>query len=83
MYFFQYIYQPSPSASHVDTPEGHYAAQIGDIEALKRLQAKNRKALTLGDLNGWQPLHEAARAVKFCICFFIFVFVHAIAYTKT
>jgi hypothetical protein len=51
----------SPSAAQVDTPEGHYYAQQGDVEGLKALAAKNPKALLKKDRNGWTPLHEAIR----------------------
>ena len=51
----------SPSAAQVDTPEGHYYAQQGDLNGLKDLASKNRKALLKKDRNGWTPLHEAIR----------------------
>lgn len=64
--------KPSPSAAQVDTPEGHYYAQQGDVEGLRALKKKNPKALLKKDRNGWTPLHEAIRgghheAVKFLI----------------
>jgi hypothetical protein len=52
---------PSPSAAHVDVPQGHAAAATGDVDALKRMAKKNKNALHLKDKNGWQPIHEAAR----------------------
>jgi prolyl 4-hydroxylase len=56
----------------VDTPEGHYYAQQGDVEALRALKKNNPNALLKKDRNGWTPLHEAVRgghgeAVKFLI----------------
>lgn len=54
--------KPSPSAAVVDTPEGHFYAQQGDVEGLRALNKKNPKALQKSDRNGWQPLHEAVRA---------------------
>jgi hypothetical protein len=53
--------QPSPSAAHVDVPEGHAAAQRGDVERLAKIAMENDKLLHLKDRNGWQPIHEAAR----------------------
>ena len=53
--------QPSPSAAHVDIPEGHAAAQRGDVERLAKIAAENDEFLVLQDRNGWQPIHEAAR----------------------
>lgn len=54
--------KPSPSAAVVDTPEGHFYAQQGDVDGLKNLQKKNPSLLHKADRNGWQPLHEAARS---------------------
>lgn len=64
--------KPSPSAAQVDTPEGHYFAQQGDIDGLKGLIKANPKALLRKDRNGWMPIHEAVRAgskdaVKFLV----------------
>lgn len=64
--------KPSPSAARVDTAEGHYFAQQGDVTGLKGLKKANPKALLKKDRNGWTPLHEAVRgghtdAVKFLI----------------
>jgi hypothetical protein len=53
--------QPSPSAAHVDIPEGHAAAQRGDVERLAKIAMENDTLLHLKDRNGWQPIHEAAR----------------------
>jgi len=53
--------QPSPSAAHVDIPDGHAAAQRGDVDRLARIAMENDKLLHLQDRNGWQPIHEAAR----------------------
>jgi hypothetical protein len=66
--------KPSPSAAQVDTPEGHYYAQLGDMAGLRSLTKTNPTALTKKDRNGWTPLHEAVRgghseAVKFLIDF--------------
>ena len=66
--------KPSPTAAQVDTPEGHYYAQQGDIKKLKELGKKNPKALLKKDRNGWTPLHEAVRighteSVKYLIKF--------------
>jgi prolyl 4-hydroxylase len=40
----------------------HAAAANGDLERIKELAAKDRSLLFYVDENGWQPLHEAARA---------------------
>jgi len=65
-------HKPSPSAAQVDTPEGHFYAQQGDLKGLEDLKKTNPKALLKKDRNGWTPLHEAVRightdAVKFLI----------------
>jgi prolyl 4-hydroxylase len=56
--------KPSPSApiQQINSPEGHQAAAAGDVERLAKIAAKDRKALRFKDENGWQPIHEAARA---------------------
>jgi hypothetical protein len=64
--------KPSPSAAAVSVPEGHAAAQHGDIESLKELAISNKRALRMKDSNGWEPLHEAVRgghleSVKFLV----------------
>lgn len=51
----------SPSAAQVAKPEGHTAAAVGDVEALKELAVDNKRALHTADKNGWQPIHEAIR----------------------
>jgi prolyl 4-hydroxylase len=53
---------PSPSAAHVSQPEGHTAAALGDVERMAQLAKNDRKKLVYKDRNGWQPIHEAARA---------------------
>lgn len=40
----------------------HTAASMGDLIALKELAKTNRNELFKADLNGWRPLHEAARS---------------------
>ena len=54
--------KPSPSAAQVDTPEGHKAAARGDVERLAQIADEDAKMLHHKDRNGWQPIHEAARA---------------------
>ena len=54
--------QPSPSAPALDTPEGHAAAANGDLNRITELSKTNQKSLHKIDRNGWQPIHEAARA---------------------
>jgi prolyl 4-hydroxylase len=55
--------QPSPAAMIHEThsPEAHAAAAIGDVMRLALLGRKDKTALTKKDINGWQPIHEAAR----------------------
>eukprot|EP00980_Cylindrotheca_fusiformis_P021174 scaffold8136_cov127-Cylindrotheca_fusiformis.AAC.14 len=52
----------SPSAAAVAQPRAHSAAAAGDIDLLQKLSFDDKNALHLKDANGWQPLHEAARA---------------------
>jgi prolyl 4-hydroxylase len=40
----------------------HSAAQHGDLEAAMSIIAENPEQINAKDVNGWQPLHEAARA---------------------
>jgi len=45
-------------------PEGmtaHTAAATGKVPVLKRIEKRDSKLLTKLDVNGWRPLHEAAR----------------------
>jgi prolyl 4-hydroxylase len=51
----------SPSAAEVLSSEGHTAAATGDLVTLTNIAKKNRKLLQEKDINGWQPIHEAAR----------------------
>jgi hypothetical protein len=44
------------------TLQVHLAADSGDVEKLATLAAEDEKILSLEDKNGWQPIHEAARA---------------------
>jgi prolyl 4-hydroxylase len=53
---------PSPSAAAIDAPAAHRAAATGDLDSLKKLATTDRKMLHSKDGNGWQPIHEAARA---------------------
>lgn len=55
---------PAPSASvvGVSVPAANRAAATGDIDSLKKLAKKDTKKLHEQDGNGWQPIHEAARA---------------------
>ena len=54
--------KPSPSAAQVDSLSGHAAAAYNDMETLERLAAEKSRFLHAKDRNGWQPIHEAARA---------------------
>lgn len=56
--------KPAPAAMihQNNSPEAHHAAATGDVTRLSMLAQKNKKVLHAKDINGWQPLHEAARA---------------------
>jgi prolyl 4-hydroxylase len=56
--------KPVPSAPNqlVSSPEAHNAAATGDIERLHNLAKKDKAALRRKDVNGWHPIHEAARS---------------------
>ena len=41
---------------------GHAAAANGDLDRITELSKTNKKSLHKKDRNGWQPIHEAARA---------------------
>jgi len=43
-------------------PEAHLAATIGNLPRLKEILQESPEDLTAEDSNGWQPIHEAARA---------------------
>ena len=53
---------PSPSAAMADLPAANRAAAAGDLESMKKLASTDKKMLHSKDGNGWQPIHEAARA---------------------
>jgi prolyl 4-hydroxylase len=53
---------PAPSVTAVDIPAAHRAAAIGDTESIQKIAVNDKKALHAKDGNGWQPIHEAARA---------------------
>ncbi|KAI2501698.1 hypothetical protein MHU86_12766 [Fragilaria crotonensis] len=53
---------PSPSAAMADLPAANRAAAAGDLESMKKLAMTDKKMLHTKDGNGWQPIHEAARA---------------------
>jgi len=52
----------SPSVTEMELSEGHEAAIEGDVEQLEKLAKEKRHLLHEKDVNGWQPIHEAARA---------------------
>ncbi len=55
-------FQPAPAALSAAGPEAHIAAAAGDVARLSAIAAENQRALHRKDRNGWQPIHEAARA---------------------
>jgi prolyl 4-hydroxylase len=52
---------PSATIQQINSPEAHAAAATGDVDRLQSVARKNRAALNKKDVNGWQPIHEAAR----------------------
>ncbi|KAG7354619.1 pfs, nacht and ankyrin domain containing protein [Nitzschia inconspicua] len=63
-FFFQHepaIY-PKPSKVVFGQITAHQAAALGDMSALQSLATKDRTVLFKADINGWRPLHEAARS---------------------
>jgi hypothetical protein len=64
----RFVYQhepkifPKPSKVVFGQISPHQAAALGDLIALKSLAASDRSILFKADLNGWRPLHEAARS---------------------
>ena len=40
----------------------HHAAQVGDLDTIKKEIAKDKSLVAKTDSNGWTPLHESARA---------------------
>jgi len=62
----------SDSDKHESFSDAHAAAQQGDLETLQSLHEQSQEEVHKEDANGWQPLHEAARAghthvVKFLV----------------
>jgi prolyl 4-hydroxylase len=53
---------PAGQVQQIYTPEAHAAAATGDIYRLHKVAKRNKEALYQKDVNGWQPVHEAARA---------------------
>lgn len=45
----------------VAVPEGHAAAQRGDVDRLAKIAMENDELLHKPDQNGWRPIHEASR----------------------
>ncbi|KAL3904051.1 MAG: hypothetical protein SGILL_010216, partial [Bacillariaceae sp.] len=63
-FVFQHDPQIYPKSTKVvlGTITPHQAAALGDVDALKSLAKNDRSQLFKADLNGWRPLHEAARS---------------------
>jgi prolyl 4-hydroxylase len=40
----------------------HHAAQVGDLETIRKAVQNDKNVVKLTDANGWTPLHESARA---------------------
>jgi prolyl 4-hydroxylase len=53
---------PSVHFQQIRTPEAHAAAATGDLLRLHKVVIEDKRALYQKDANGWQPVHEAARA---------------------
>lgn len=52
----------APAAAASPLEELAHAAATGDIDLIVRYSKNNKEALHEKDKNGWQPIHEAARA---------------------
>jgi prolyl 4-hydroxylase len=53
---------PAAPVQQIHAPEAHKAAAFGDVERLMMLAKRSKLNLHRKDVNGWQPIHEAARA---------------------
>lgn len=51
----------APAAAAAPLQELAHAAAVGDIDVIVRIKEENRDLLHKKDVNGWQPIHEAAR----------------------
>lgn len=52
---------PSATTQQINSPEGHRAAAMGDVDSIKKLVKTDKRLLRKRDGNGWSPLHEAIR----------------------
>jgi prolyl 4-hydroxylase len=63
---FVFSHEPAiyPKSTKVvlGTITAHQAAALGDVDALKSIAKTDRSQLFKADMNGWRPLHEAARS---------------------
>lgn len=53
---------PKPTKVIFGKINAHTAASLGDLVSLKELARSNRSDLFKADMNGWRPIHEAARS---------------------
>lgn len=52
---------PSPQKAYTGQTEAHSAAAMGDLESLIKIIEKKKDMVHKKDVNGWTPIHEAAR----------------------
>lgn len=57
---FPMIIQRKPKT--VGATSAHILAAANDIERIREVAKTNPKSLTMADINGWKPIHEAARS---------------------
>jgi ankyrin repeat protein len=58
----RYFLQVTTTTFETGSTEAHHAAQTGNVWKLKKIAEKDETLLHKEDSNGWQPLHEGARA---------------------
>jgi ankyrin repeat protein len=53
---------PSKQSVYTGQTEAHSAAAMGDLESLLKVIDEKKDMVHKKDVNGWTPIHEAARA---------------------
>jgi prolyl 4-hydroxylase len=62
-YKFEEKIYPKPTKLVFGSITAHQAASLGDLKALKEMaKTTDRTELFKADINGWRPIHEAARS---------------------
>jgi prolyl 4-hydroxylase len=62
VYQFEETVYPKPAKVVFGQITAHQAASLGDLRALKEIARADRTELFRADMNGWRPIHEAARS---------------------